>query len=43
MKELHLHLAYIATWVIHGAYLTFLGVKNVRLNKELEKLDGSKK
>ena len=43
MKEMHLHLAYIATWVIHGVYLAFLGVKSLRLNKELEKLEGSKK
>lgn len=39
----HLYLAYVATWVIHGAYLAFLGVKNARLKRELEKLEGSKK
>ena len=43
MKELHLHLAYIATWTIHGAYLVFLGLKSARLKRELEKLEGSKK
>ena len=43
MKEFHLHLAYIVTWVIHGGYLAFLGVKNARLKRELGKLEGSKK
>ena len=43
MKELHLHLAYIVTWVIHGSYLVFLGLKSARLKRELEKLEGSKK
>jgi len=44
MMLLHLHLAYIATWVIHGAYLTFLAVKSARIKRELQKLEeGSKK
>jgi CcmD family protein len=43
MNLLHLRLAYIATWAIHGAYLAFLGMKNARLKRELEKLEGSKK
>lgn len=43
MMLLHLHLAYIVTWVIHGAYLSFLGVKYVRLKGELKKLEESKK
>ena len=32
----HLYLAYIATWVIHGAYLAFLAAKRARLKRELE-------
>ena len=36
MMMRHLYLAYIATWVIHGAYLAFLGVKRARLKRELE-------
>ena len=43
----HLYLAYIATWVIHGAYLAFLAAKRTRLKHELERLKtdevGSKK
>lgn len=38
----HLYLAYIATWVIHGAYLAFLAAKRARLKRELEKLEGNK-
>jgi CcmD family protein len=43
MMLLHLRLAYIATWAIHGAYLAFLAVKSARIRRELEKLEGSKK
>jgi len=42
MMLLHLHLAYIATWTIHGAYLTFLAVKHARLKRELQKLETKK-
>ena len=43
MKLLHLYLAYIATWAIHGAYLTFLAIKSARIKRELQKLEESKK
>jgi CcmD family protein len=43
MSLLHLRLAYFVTWFIHGAYLLFLGVKSIRLQRELDKLEGSKK
>jgi CcmD family protein len=39
----HLHLAYIVTWVIHGAYLLFLAVKHARLQRELRKLEEESK
>ena len=43
----HLYLAYIATWLIHGAYLSFLAVKRARLKGEMERFKreevGSKK
>ena len=34
----NLLLAYIATWMIHGLYLTFLTVKAARLRREAEEL-----
>ena len=30
----HLYMAYAVTWLIHGAYLTFLWRKNARLKRE---------
>ncbi|HZR29894.1 MAG TPA: CcmD family protein [Terriglobales bacterium] len=42
MMLLHLRLAYIATWAIHGAYLTFLAVKSTRIRRELRKLESKK-
>ena len=39
----HLYLAYIATWLIHGAYLTFLAVKRARIRRELRKLQEQSK
>ena len=35
----HLYLAYVATWVIHGAYLVFLAVKRARLKRELQEIE----
>ncbi|HZP64207.1 MAG TPA: CcmD family protein [Terriglobales bacterium] len=34
----YLYAAYIATWVIHIAYLTSLGIRYSRVRKELEQL-----
>ena len=34
----NLLLAYIATWTIHGLYLTFLTFKAARLRREAEEL-----
>jgi hypothetical protein len=34
----NLLLAYIATWVIHGLYLTFLTFKAARLRREYDDL-----
>jgi CcmD family protein len=39
MNSMHyLYAAYIATWAIHGAYLTILIRKYSRLRREMEKL-----
>ena len=36
MNSMHyLYAAYIATWVIHGTYVTMLGRKYSRLRKEM--------
>jgi len=32
----YLYAAYVATWVIHIAYLTSLGVRYTRVRKELD-------
>ncbi|MGH9515324.1 MAG: hypothetical protein ACRD3P_06560 [Terriglobales bacterium] len=38
MNSMHyLYAAYIATWVIHGTYLTILVRKYSRIRKEMEK------
>jgi len=38
MNSMHyLYAAYIATWVIHGTYLTILMRKYSRIRKEMEK------
>jgi CcmD family protein len=34
----YLYAAYIATWVIHGVYLTILARKYARLRREMESL-----
>ena len=34
----YLYAAYIATWVIHGAYLVILARKSSQLRREIEKL-----
>ena len=39
MNSMHyLYAAYIATWVIHGIYLTILARKYGRVRKEMESL-----
>jgi len=39
MNSMHyLYAAYIATWTIHGAYLTILLRKYSRIRREMEKL-----
>jgi CcmD family protein len=39
MNSMHyLYAAYIATWAIHGAYLTTLLRKYSRIRREMEKL-----
>ncbi|HEX6466908.1 MAG TPA: CcmD family protein [Terriglobales bacterium] len=35
---LHLHLAYIATWLIHFSYIAYLARKAVRLRREAREL-----
>lgn len=35
----HLHLAYVATWIIHIVYITFLSRKAARLRKEAKELE----
>ena len=38
MNSMHyLYAAYIATWVIHGTYLTILVSKYSRIRKEMER------
>ena len=39
MSHLHLQLAYIATWLIHIAYIVFLTLKSRALKKEFEELE----
>jgi len=34
----YLYAAYIATWVIHIAYLASLGIRYARVRKEVEQL-----
>lgn len=37
MNSVHyLYAAYLATWVIHGAYLTILARKYTRLRREMD-------
>ena len=43
MSHLHLELAYIATWLIHIAYIVFLTVKFRGLKSEFEELETRKK
>ena len=43
MSHLHLELAYIATWLIHIAYIVFLTVKFRGLKREFEELERGKK
>ena len=39
MNSMHyLYAAYIATWVIHGAYLAILVRKYARVQREMERL-----
>ena len=43
MNHLHLELAYIATWLIHIAYILVLTFKFRRLKREFEDLETRKK
>ena len=43
MSHLHLQLAYIATWLIHIAYIVFLTLKFRALKREFEELERGKK
>ena len=43
MSHLHLELAYIATWLIHIAYIVFLTLTFRRLKREFEELERAKK
>ncbi|MGH9669505.1 MAG: CcmD family protein [Terriglobales bacterium] len=38
-----MQLAYIATWLIHIAYIVFLTLKSRRLKKEFEELEKGRK